>query len=290
MPKVSLVCPAHNEGNNLQPLLDSILKQTMPPNEIIFVEDSSVDNTLEVLNKFKRKCANVRIFQVNNKNISKNRNLAIRKSNAEIIICVDAGCKLDKDYIKEITSPFKNKKVSFVGTVSKILIKNMFDKCFASFVVKEKPSQNYLPKGHAMAFRKKMWNEIGGFSEHLARGAEDTYFGKKAIAKGYRPFITMRAIIYWENRKDIGAIFRQFKSYGHWDAKAFSMLELPRNSKLIIPLVIFFPLLFIHAAYKGITLMVKFRSLTALYYGVGIDLSKILGYFIGLVGGMARNE
>jgi glycosyltransferase involved in cell wall biosynthesis len=288
MQKISLICPTHNEKNNLKVLFDSILNQTKRPNEIIFIEDSSTDNTFSVLSQFKTKIKNVKIFRVNNRNISKNRNLAVEKSKNEIIVCVDAGCKLTKTYLEKITEPFKNKKIFFVAGVSKLIPKNLFDECFDSFVTKDKFSQDYLPKGHAMAFRKSLWKKIGGFPEHLALGAEDTYFGRKAVAEGYKPFIVENAIVNWETRRGLRAIYKQFNNYGYWDGRAFSLSELPKNSKLSLIVSVLFPLEIAHAFYKGIRLLSKFRKIRAFYYGLMIDLFKVYGYLFGWCSGVRK--
>jgi len=284
--KITLICPAHNEEKNLEPLMESLKKQTRKPDEVIFVEDSSVDKTYDVLKKFQENYKNVKIFRVNNKNISKNRNLAIKESENEIIVCVDAGCKLQDDYVDKITYPFNEENVYFVGGMSRINPKNLFDKCFSLFVEKNKISKMYLPKGHAMAFRKDLWTKVGGFPEHLALGAEDTFFGKEAIALGFKPFIVSDAFVYWETRSNFKVIYKQFKSYGFWDMKAFNFLNLPLKSKLNFFISILFPFAFLHSFYMGLKCILKFKKMKSFYYGFGIDLSKIYGYFSGSIKGI----
>lgn len=279
--KVSLICPAHNEENNITKTLDSIFNQTKIPNEVIVVEDSSTDDTFKVLRNYQKKNKKLKIIRVKTKNISKNRNIAIKKSKGDILVCVDAGCVLDKNYIEKIVKPFENKKIKFVGAISKLKTKTLFDKCFASFIIKEKISKNYLPKGHAMAFTKKAWKKIGGFPEHLALGAEDTYFGKKMVEAGNKSFIVNDAFVYWETRNNLKTIYNQFKNYGFWDGRAFSFSELPRNSKLNLIISIFFPLAFLHSFYSGVKLSLKFKNSKSFFYGIRIDLVKIYGYFMG---------
>ncbi len=281
--KISLICPVHNEENNLKELFKSIRKQTKSPEEIIFVEDSSTDNTLLVLKEFKKEFKKIKILKVKTRNIPKNRNLAIKESKGDIIVCIDAGCSIDKNYLKKIYHAFNNKKIKFVGGVSELKPKTLFDKCFAEFINKKKISKDYLPHGHAMSFTRGLWKEIGGFPEHLALGAEDTYFGKQAIRRGYPPKIIPEAIVYWENRKNLREIFRQFKNYGYWDAKAFSLKDLPKKSKINLFVSLFFPLAILHSFYKGIFLFFKFKNFKAIYYGVTIDLFKIYGYTTGVI-------
>lgn len=284
--KITLICPAHNEEFNLGPLINSIKNQTRKPDEVIFVEDSSTDETYNVLKNFQLNNKNVKVFRVKNKNISKNRNFAIKKSKGEIIVCVDAGCKLENNYLEKIISPFNKREISFVGGISKIFPKNLFDKCFSLFVEKNKLSKTYLPKGHAMAFRKDLWKKVGGFPENLALGAEDTFFGKKAISIGFKPFIVHDAFVYWETRSNLMVIFKQFKSYGYWDAKAFNFFKLPLKSKLNLLISILFPLSILHSIYMGFKCFNHCKKIKSIYYGITIDLSKIYGYSFGWIKGI----
>lgn len=288
--KVSLICPAHNEEKTIAKTLRSVFNQSKVPDEIIIIEDSSTDKTFSVLKKFQEKHNGIKIVRVKNRNISKNRNIAIRKSKNNFVICIDAGCILERDYVKKISDPFKDKKIKFVGAISRLLTKTLFDKCFSCFVVKKNVPNGYIPKGHAMAFTKGVWEEVGGFPEHLALGAEDTFFGKALIKMGHSPFIVKDAIIYWETRNNMKTIYKQFMSYGYWDAKAFSPFKLPKNSKFAIIVAIIFPFAIIHSILKGVQLFLNFKQYRAFFYGVGIDLAKIYGYVFGIIKGVSANN
>lgn len=285
--KISLICPLHNEEKTAKKTFESVKNQTLQPDEIILIEDSSTDKTMAILEDIKKDFNNLRVFQVQNKNISKNRNFAISKSKGELIISIDSGCVLDKNYIKNIARVFNDTQIEFAGGFSKISPRSLFDKCFAEFVVK-KPKNNFIPKGHAIAFKKGLWDKLGRFPEHLALGAEDTYFGKKAIKKGIHPLFVEDAIIYWETRIGYKTIFKQFQSYGYWDVKAFGFGGIPLNSKKALLVAIIFPLAIIHSFIKGFQLLKKFRRLQAFSYGILIDLTKIYGYVSGLIKGVLR--
>lgn len=53
--KISVIIPARNEEKNLPALLESIRKQTLMPDEIIVVDDHSVDRTAEVALRYSAK-------------------------------------------------------------------------------------------------------------------------------------------------------------------------------------------------------------------------------------------
>lgn len=55
MIKISVVIPAKNRGKTLSKCLDSILKQTFLPSEIIVVDDASSDNTVDVVKNYRNR-------------------------------------------------------------------------------------------------------------------------------------------------------------------------------------------------------------------------------------------
>lgn len=54
-PLVSVIVPVHNAGDYLWNLLDSLVYQTLENIEIILVENSSTDNTLEIIEQFRQR-------------------------------------------------------------------------------------------------------------------------------------------------------------------------------------------------------------------------------------------
>ena len=53
LPFVSIIVPARNEGENIKKCLMSLLSQSYPNFELIAIDDSSTDNTLQIMNKIK---------------------------------------------------------------------------------------------------------------------------------------------------------------------------------------------------------------------------------------------
>ncbi|MGB8934081.1 MAG: glycosyltransferase [Candidatus Nitrosopolaris sp.] len=53
LPFVSIIIPARNEEENIRKCLISLLSQSYPNFEVIAIDDSSTDNTLQIMNKIK---------------------------------------------------------------------------------------------------------------------------------------------------------------------------------------------------------------------------------------------
>ena len=52
---VSIISPCYNGAKYLSPFLESVLSQTYRPLELIFVDDASTDNTVELVESYRKK-------------------------------------------------------------------------------------------------------------------------------------------------------------------------------------------------------------------------------------------
>lgn len=86
-PSISVVIPAYNSAGFIANTLQSVLAQTLPPLEILVVDDGSKDNTAEVVRGF---APRVRLVQQANAGPSAARNHGIRESQGEWIALLDA--------------------------------------------------------------------------------------------------------------------------------------------------------------------------------------------------------
>ena len=208
--KVSFVTTVFNEEKTIKDLLDSLSKQTKMPDETIIVDGGSTDRTLSVISNIKYQISNRQIKSkikliVKQGNRAVGRNEAIRNVTGDIIVCSDAGCILDKDWVKNITEPFKDKKIDVVSGYYRGMADNVFQKCLVPYVLvmedKVDPDK-FLPASRSMAFRKYIWEKAGGFPERLSHN-EDYAFAKKLKRLNARIVFEKDAIVYWIPRENI---------------------------------------------------------------------------------------
>lgn len=86
-PAISVVIPAYNAGRFICAAIDSVLAQTLPPLEIIVIDDGSTDDTRERLRAYVGK---IRYFHQTNQGVSKARNTGIKASKGEWIAFLDS--------------------------------------------------------------------------------------------------------------------------------------------------------------------------------------------------------
>lgn len=83
---VSVVIPTHNRENRLPAAVRSVLDQTLPPSEIIVIDDGSTDATPALMAGFPE----VRYIQQENRGVSQARNHGIRVAKHEWIAFLDS--------------------------------------------------------------------------------------------------------------------------------------------------------------------------------------------------------
>jgi glycosyltransferase involved in cell wall biosynthesis len=84
---VGVAIPAHNAERWLAQALDSVLAQTVPPGDILVVDDGSTDATVAVAERFE---APVRVVSQQSAGIGAARNRAVEMVRGEVVAFLDA--------------------------------------------------------------------------------------------------------------------------------------------------------------------------------------------------------
>lgn len=217
---VSVVTPALNERGNIEELIDSLLAQTVLPTEIVVADGGSTDGTRELLDGMAE--ANPRLRVVDGPGgISENRNAAIAAAGHEIVACIDAGCTAEPDWLEKIIAPLARGE-DWVSGFYLPRGSSLRSTCagLALMSVREEINPDFMtPPGASQAFRKKLWRRVGGFPEGMA-AAEDTLFGERAKAAGFKPFFEGDALIHWRPPEGIWAMVRKAFAWGQGDGRA----------------------------------------------------------------------
>ncbi|MBI5122688.1 glycosyltransferase [Candidatus Roizmanbacteria bacterium] len=220
--KISLICTTLNEAKTIDNFINSFLKQTKLPDELIICDGGSTDKTLSLLKNLKNQTKTKIIILQKRGNRSIGRNFAISNSKWEIILCTDLGCELDKNWVEEITKPFSNNNIDVVAGYYKGLPKNNFEKCLVPYVLVMPDQVNpkeFLPATRSIAFKKIVWEKVGRFNERLSHN-EDYVFARKLQQKNYNVVFNGKAIVYWKPRNNLKQAFIMFLRFAYGDAEA----------------------------------------------------------------------
>ena len=204
---VSVIVAARNEEENLAYCLKFLLNQTYPKElcEVILVDDNSTDNTLSIAKSFAKKDTRLKVLSTtkNHTFTGKQRALdtGIRASKGDIILTIDADCEAPPRWIEDTVREFEPD----VGLVAGFSFLNeeytsnpgillgakqrgeaVFQRTFIKLQSLESLSL-YIASigsmalgvawactGNNLAYRREVYDELGGFEALGVTGAEDS--------------------------------------------------------------------------------------------------------------------
>ncbi len=221
MTTVSIICTVRNEADNIAALLDSMLAQQRPPDEIVINDCQSRDNTAEIVRAYARRDGRIRLVGGGH-NISSGRNHAIAHAAGPLIASTDAGLVLDPGWLAHIVVPLEDGSADLVGGFFRPTPNSLFELALGATNYREPaeidPAQ-FLPFGKSMAFCKEAWAAVGGFPE-WADHCEDLVFDRALEQAGYRRAFVPQAVVCFRPRSSLRAFARQYFWYARGDGRA----------------------------------------------------------------------
>lgn len=99
---VSIVMPIYNAENYLKDSLDSLISQKYKNLEIICVDDGSTDNSLRILENYKRIDDRIKILKQKNQFAGVARNNGLDHANGKYIMFLDSDDIFEKSMISNL--------------------------------------------------------------------------------------------------------------------------------------------------------------------------------------------
>ena len=102
MVKISVIVPVYNTEKYLKECLDSIVNQTFEDIEIICINDGSSDNSLGILNEYKKSDKRISVVCQENGGLSITRNHGIKLAKGDYIYFIDSDDYLELTALEEL--------------------------------------------------------------------------------------------------------------------------------------------------------------------------------------------
>ena len=246
---ISVIIPFRNEEENIIAILKSIESQLYPKEkyEVIYVDDFSEDNSLELL-KNNIKKDNIRVLSVPedfSTNAHKKRAVryGIKNAKGEIIVSTDADCFHDEEWLISLMKSFDSVTGFVSGPVEFETDERLFSYLqkleFAGLVL---CGAGLIGSGHPticnaanIAYRKKVFNEVGGFKDQMNLSSGDDELLMQKIAKDsdlkVKFCIEKKAIVKTSANKTISDFYQQRK---RWASKGLFYSDKSLVLKLIL--------------------------------------------------------
>jgi glycosyltransferase involved in cell wall biosynthesis len=218
--RTALILTVLNEAGTLDVLLDSVARQSLPPDEVVIVDGGSTDSTVELLHAWGSRLP-LRVIQAPGATISRGRNAAIAATNADIIAVTDAGVRLDPEWLARLRGSL-GPDVDVVSGFFRADPRSTFERALGATALPEVSDvdpEAFLPSSRSVLFRRSAWECVGGYPEWLDY-CEDLVFDLALRRAGRRFAFAPAAVAHFRPRTSLQAFFRQYYLYARGDGKA----------------------------------------------------------------------
>lgn len=209
-PGITAIIPLYNGSKYIEEALNSVFRQTLPPVEVIVVNDGSTDNGagVAIVERLARSHPITLLHKLNGGQSSA-RNLGVKQSKTDLIALLDQDDVWYENHLEELAKPFRSRNSPPLGWV----YSNLDEIDEDGFLV----SRSYLsllsaahPKRHiydcmrqdmfvlpsASLIRREAFEAIGGFDEELC-GYEDDDLFLRMFRAGYDNLYLDQALSKW---------------------------------------------------------------------------------------------
>lgn len=219
--EISAYIPCYNGGRYLEFAIRALLGQTFRPNEIIVIDDGSVDQTREIARGFPVRL----ISHTSNRGLAAARNTAIQNAKHEFIASIDADVVPEPTWLESLTqSILEYDAAGAGGRLIEKFTSSPADRWRATHMQQDLGSAravitfSYQQRlaGFGTIFRKSALARVGGYDERYRSSYEDIDICRKLIGKGYTLIYEPRAIAYHIRRDSVYSVLRSQWGWDFW--------------------------------------------------------------------------
>ena len=187
---ISVIIPLYNKASEIERTLRSVFSQSLPPREIIVVDDGSTDGSAEIVERLATPF--VRLIRQQNSGVSAARNRAMREAMGEWVALLDGDDVWCEDYLATVAQMIGRWPACgaygtgfFIDDGQKEGIVDFFAESMTRYVL--------IPS--ATTLRRDLALELGGFPEGMRMG-EDQFLWTKIARVADVAFMPKPKIIY----------------------------------------------------------------------------------------------
>ena len=216
--KYSVIIPVFNRPDEVEELLDSLSSQDYKGDfEVVVVEDGSSVPCKDVVSRYSGKL-DVKYFVKPNSGPGPSRNYGVERARGEYVIILDSDCVLPEGYLSAVDESLGHEPADAFGgpdcahdsfTPIQKAISYSMTSFFTTGGIRggKKKMDKFYPRSFNMGVRRKVYEELGGFSR--MRFGEDIDFSIRIFKGRYSCRLIPEAWVWHKRRTDLDKFFKQ---------------------------------------------------------------------------------
>jgi len=303
----SIIIPVYNRREEVEELLESLIKQTEQNFEIIIVEDGSKIKCEKNIESYKGKL-DVSYFYKENGGPATARNYGMNKAKYDYFIFFDSDCIIPEKYFEVLKHNFYyNYYDAFGGPdaahKSFSNIQKAISYSMTSFFTTggirggNEKMEKFKPRSFNMGYSRKVFEKTTGFSD--MRFGEDVDMSLKILKHGFKTKLIKDAFVFHKRRTDFRKFFKQV--YNSGIARINLFFRHPKSLKIVhafpsvfvlgtlllivlsiynlwflLPIIFYVVLIFAHSLSLN-------KSIKVAYLSIPASFVQLFGYGIGFL-------
>ena len=272
--KYSFIIPVYNRPDEVDELLDSLIRQTVRDFEVVVVEDGSAVPCKEIVDKYASSLT-IHYYSKENSGPGQTRNYGVERANGEDMLILDSDCIIPEGYLEAVEAELCKKPADAFGGPDRAHesfsdVQKAINYAMTSFFTTggirggKKKLDKFYPRSFNMGVRKDVYQALGGFSK--MRFGEDIDFSIRIFKGDYACRLFPEAWVWHKRRTDLKKFFKQVHNSGI--ARINLYKKYPESLKLV------------HMLPAVFTLGVAFLLLVSLFWGGSLSLLVLFALIV----------
>jgi rhamnosyltransferase len=223
-----ILIPTYEASQCIRNVLEAIARQTVRPDNVVIVDSSSTDTTVEIT-----KSKNCKIIRIPRKEFDhgSTRNLGVAQTKSDyIVFLTQDAIPADEHTIEELIKPLQDPTIAVcygrqlprpsAGPLERFAREfNYPDKSQfkAKDDIKKLGLKTFFCSNSCAAYRRSIFEELGGFKEKAITN-EDMHFAARAILADYSVYYSAEAKVYHSHAYSMGQTFKRYFNTGRFFA------------------------------------------------------------------------